>query len=89
MHEACLSQRGLPQWRLSTSCALGCTVVRPPASLPGTDQPELFPGPHEPATSQGLYSASAGCHPAGSVIGCAGHNAASSVIKDLGLQRWW
>ncbi len=31
----------------------------------------------------GLYSCSAGCHPAGSVIGCAGHNAAMRVIKDL------
>jgi phytoene dehydrogenase-like protein len=33
---------------------------------------------------QGLYSASAGCHPAGSVIGAAGHNAAERVLKDLG-----
>ena len=32
----------------------------------------------------GLYSCSAGCHPAGSVIGSAGHNAAMRVIKDLG-----
>jgi phytoene dehydrogenase-like protein len=32
----------------------------------------------------GLYSASAGTHPAGSVIGCAGHNAAVRVLKDLG-----
>jgi phytoene dehydrogenase-like protein len=32
----------------------------------------------------GLYSASAGCHPAGSVIGAAGHNAARRVLKDLG-----
>lgn len=32
----------------------------------------------------GLYSCSAGCHPAGSVIGCAGHNAAVRVLKDLG-----
>jgi phytoene dehydrogenase-like protein len=32
----------------------------------------------------GLYSCSAGCHPAGSVIGAAGHNAAMRVIKDLG-----
>ena len=31
----------------------------------------------------GLYSCSAGCHPAGSVIGAAGHNAAMRVIKDL------
>jgi phytoene dehydrogenase-like protein len=34
---------------------------------------------------QGLYSASAGCHPAGSVIGASGHNAAMRVIADLGL----
>ncbi len=33
----------------------------------------------------GLYSCSAGCHPAGSVIGCAGHNAAMRVMKDLGV----
>lgn len=33
---------------------------------------------------EGLYSASAGCHPAGSVIGAAGHNAAERVLKDLG-----
>src|SRR3989454_1613397 len=32
---------------------------------------------------QGLYSCSAGCHPAGSVIGAAGHNAAERVIRDL------
>jgi phytoene dehydrogenase-like protein len=32
----------------------------------------------------GLYSCSAGCHPAGSVIGAAGHNAAVRVLKDLG-----
>lgn len=34
---------------------------------------------------QGVYSASAGCHPAGSVIGAAGHNAAMRVLADLGL----
>ena len=33
----------------------------------------------------GLYAASAGCHPAGSVIGAAGHNAAQCVLADLGL----
>jgi len=33
----------------------------------------------------GLYSCSAGCHPAGSVIGSAGHNAAMRVMKDLGI----
>lgn len=32
----------------------------------------------------GLYSASSGCHPAGSVIGCAGHNAALRILRDLG-----
>ena len=32
----------------------------------------------------GVYSCSAGCHPAGSVIGAAGHNAAERVALDLG-----
>ncbi|MBE9180467.1 NAD(P)/FAD-dependent oxidoreductase [Oculatella sp. LEGE 06141] len=31
----------------------------------------------------GLYSASSACHPAGSVIGAAGHNAAQCILKDL------
>ncbi|HVV76775.1 MAG TPA: NAD(P)/FAD-dependent oxidoreductase [Mycobacteriales bacterium] len=31
----------------------------------------------------GLYAASAGCFPAGSVIGAAGHNAANRVLADL------
>ncbi len=35
----------------------------------------------------GLYSCSAGCHPAGSVIGSAGHNAAMRVMKDLEVKR--
>ena len=34
----------------------------------------------------GLYSCSAGCHPAGSVIGAAGHNAAARVLADLGVR---
>jgi phytoene dehydrogenase-like protein len=34
----------------------------------------------------GLYSCSAGCHPAGSVMGCAGHNAANRILKDLAIQ---
>jgi phytoene dehydrogenase-like protein len=33
----------------------------------------------------GLYAASAGCHPAGSVIGAAGHNAARQVLDDHGV----
>lgn len=33
---------------------------------------------------QGLYFCSAGCHPAGSVIGAAGHNAAHVVLQALG-----
>jgi phytoene dehydrogenase-like protein len=33
----------------------------------------------------GLYSCSAATHPAGSVIGCAGHNAAMRLLQDLGL----
>ncbi|MFV2084975.1 phytoene desaturase family protein [Micromonospora sp. LOL_021] len=32
----------------------------------------------------GLYAGSAGCHPAGSVIGAAGHNAARRILIDLG-----
>ena len=35
----------------------------------------------------GVYSCSAGCHPAGSVIGAAGHNAAVRVMKDLGVAQ--
>jgi phytoene dehydrogenase-like protein len=35
----------------------------------------------------GLYSCSAGCHPAGSVMGCAGHNAAMKILADLGIDR--
>jgi len=34
----------------------------------------------------GLYSCGAGCHPAGSVIGSAGHNSAMRIIKDLGVE---
>ena len=33
----------------------------------------------------GLYAGSAGTHPAGSVIGAAGHNAAKRVLRDLGV----
>jgi phytoene dehydrogenase-like protein len=32
---------------------------------------------------EGLYSCSAGCHPAGSVIGSAGHNSAMRILADL------
>jgi phytoene dehydrogenase-like protein len=32
---------------------------------------------------EGLYSCSAGCHPAGSVVGAAGHNAANRIMKDV------
>lgn len=35
----------------------------------------------------GLYAGSAGCHPAGSVIGAAGHNAARRILTDLDLAR--
>jgi phytoene dehydrogenase-like protein len=38
-----------------------------------------------PTPIAGLYSCSAGTHPAGSVIGCAGHNAAMRVLADLAL----
>jgi len=33
----------------------------------------------------GLYACGAGCHPAGSVIGAAGHNAATTVLSDLAI----
>ncbi|BBH64333.1 FAD-dependent oxidoreductase [Actinoplanes sp. OR16] len=33
----------------------------------------------------GLYAGSAGAHPAGSVIGAAGHNAARRILRDLSL----
>ncbi|MQA78517.1 MAG: FAD-dependent oxidoreductase [Streptosporangiales bacterium] len=33
----------------------------------------------------GTYAGSAGCHPAGSVIGAAGHNAAQRILRDLDL----
>jgi phytoene dehydrogenase-like protein len=36
---------------------------------------------------EGLYSCSAGCHPAGSVIGAAGHNAAHRVLRDLAVGK--
>lgn len=36
---------------------------------------------------QGLYSCSAGCHPAGSVLGAAGHNAAQRILRDLGYAK--
>jgi phytoene dehydrogenase-like protein len=35
----------------------------------------------------GLYSCSAGTHPAGSVIGCGGHNSAMRILKDLRLEN--
>ena len=34
---------------------------------------------------QGLYACGAGCHPAGSVIGAAGHNAAKVTLDDLAI----
>lgn len=39
--------------------------------------------PHRVPGLQGLFSCSAGTHPAGSVIGAAGHNAAMEVMKVL------
>jgi phytoene dehydrogenase-like protein len=33
----------------------------------------------------GVYAGSAGCFPAGSVIGAAGHNAANRILSDLGV----
>lgn len=36
---------------------------------------------------QGLYSCSAGCHPAGSVIGAAGYIAAKRILRDLSVRQ--
>jgi phytoene dehydrogenase-like protein len=33
----------------------------------------------------GVYAGAAGCHPSGSVIGCAGHNAARAILSDMHL----
>eukprot|EP00455_Lapot_gusevi_P048771 TRINITY_DN67_c0_g1_i9.p1 TRINITY_DN67_c0_g1~~TRINITY_DN67_c0_g1_i9.p1 ORF type:complete len:236 (+),score=50.16 TRINITY_DN67_c0_g1_i9:49-756(+) len=41
--------------------------------------------PYRQPGVEGLYSASAGTHPAGSVDGSCGHNAAQAVLKDLNL----
>jgi hypothetical protein len=38
---------------------------------------------------EGLYSASAGTHPAGSVLGAAGHNCAAALVRDFGLKPLW
>jgi phytoene dehydrogenase-like protein len=45
--------------------------------------------PYRLPNVEGLFSASAGTHPAGSVIGCAGHNAAGVVARALGVKPWW
>jgi phytoene dehydrogenase-like protein len=36
---------------------------------------------------EGLYAGSAGCHPGGSVIGAAGHNAARRIMSDLNVRN--
>jgi phytoene dehydrogenase-like protein len=46
----------------------------------GFDQRLPYQGPID-----GLYFCGAGCHPAGAVIGAAGHNAARAVLKAMGL----
>ena len=75
------------------------SLRRPPSSTsrralqrrPHLPSPLLRPPlPDETRTPvAGLYSASAGTHPAGSVIGCAGHNCAAAVVRDLGLTPHW
>ncbi|MGH3714118.1 MAG: phytoene desaturase family protein [Micromonosporaceae bacterium] len=37
----------------------------------------------------GVYAGAAGCFPAGSVIGSAGHNAARTILTDLGAPGGW
>jgi phytoene dehydrogenase-like protein len=54
--------------------AAGCLDRRVPYRTPGVE---------------GLYAGSAACHPGGSVMGVAGHNAAGAVVKDMGAQRGW
>ena len=52
-------------------------------------RPPTAKGPSETFTGDvwvdGVYAGSAGCHPAGSVIGAAGHNAAVRILTDLGV----
>jgi phytoene dehydrogenase-like protein len=36
---------------------------------------------------EGLYAASAACHPGGGVFGCAGHNAAMLILENLGIRK--
>jgi phytoene dehydrogenase-like protein len=45
--------------------------------------------PYKVPGVEGLFCASAGTHPAGSVIGCGGHNAAGVVARALDLEPWW
>ena len=35
---------------------------------------------------EGVYAGAAGCHPGGSVIGCAGYNAAAAILADLEMR---
>jgi phytoene dehydrogenase-like protein len=56
--------------------------------LPTTDGRHLLMGadrlPYRLPVA-GLYACGAGCHPAGSVVGAAGHNAANAVLRDLAI----
>jgi phytoene dehydrogenase-like protein len=61
-------------------------TAKPPKRYEPPENMNL-PTPRTPV--EGLYSASAGTHPAGSVIGAAGHNAAAAVVRDLGLAPGW
>jgi len=40
--------------------------------------------PYALPSLSGVFQCSAGCHPAGSVIGAAGHNAAEVVLDAMG-----
>ncbi|MGI0092349.1 MAG: phytoene desaturase family protein [Nitrososphaerales archaeon] len=38
---------------------------------------------------KGLYLTGAGTHPGGTMIGAAGYNAASVIVENLGIAKWW
>lgn len=54
----------------------------------GYDRPTaLMPGYRTPV--HGLYLCGASQHPGGSFTGQPGHNAAATILGDLGLETWW
>ena len=91
-----ISRRSFLKLAAATGMVLslgGCSLLGPSSKLP--DASHCAAAKPAPDTEfdyivvgsgiAGLYAASAGTHPAGGVIGCAGHNAARCVMHDLGL----